>query len=366
MTRRERLLEQYEDAWFALLAEDVMVQEGERLEALNRQLLADPAAAVPESLDRRCRRVMDRAAAGGKRRTALRRAGKALRMAAVIAAVIATLFTTAFAVSEEFREAALELARTVTGRYTQLDIRRAGETGGETAGEYFARVETGWLPEGFSYCGGEYDVWAEFENSRGQTVRVEVYPENGFPVDYDLTELRGYHYEGLFDSGRDQGRCFTKDGAVSLDILDSRNGTYLVVKTSGGLPVDTAKKILANLRRNPAAGYFEDAKIGWLPEGFTYQEGRYDWYAKFEDETGRWIWIYLYDGAGSLHIDTEGAELVEDVTINGNEGLCVVKNGYVHIVTTDLTKLLYIDVIASDQISVSTVNRVVENINILP
>jgi len=42
-----------------------------------------------------------------------------------LAAIAATLFTTAFAVSEEFREAALELARTVTGHYTQLDIRRA-------------------------------------------------------------------------------------------------------------------------------------------------------------------------------------------------------------------------------------------------
>ena len=202
MTRRERLLEQYEDAWFALLMEDVMVREGERLEAWNRRLLADPAAAVPESLDRRCRRVMDRAASAGKRRTARRRAGKILRTAAAAAAVIATLFTTAFAVSEEFREAALELARTVTGRYTQLDIRRTGEAGGETAGEYFRRVETGWIPEGFAYCGGEYDAWAEFENSRGQTFRVEVYPENGFPVDYDLTELRGYHFEGLFDSGK--------------------------------------------------------------------------------------------------------------------------------------------------------------------
>ena len=53
MTRQERLLEQYEDALFALLMEDVMLQEGERLEALNQQLLADPASAVPESLDRR-------------------------------------------------------------------------------------------------------------------------------------------------------------------------------------------------------------------------------------------------------------------------------------------------------------------------
>ncbi len=57
---------------------------------------------------------------------------------------------------------------------------------------------------------------------------------------------------------------------------------------------------------------------------------------------------------------------MEDVSINGNEGLCVVKNGYVHVVTTDLAHNLYIDVIASDGLSVTTVNRVVEHIRILP
>lgn len=365
MTRRERLLEQYEDAWFALQMEDVMAREGERLEAWNRRLLEDPAAAVPESLDRRCLQTIARCASAGRRRSALLRTGRLLRTAAVAAAVMATLFTTAFAVSEDFREAALNLVRTVTGTYTQLDIQRAGEPGGETAGEYFQRVEVGWVPEGFSYCDGEYDAWAEFENSRGQSARVEVYPEDGFPGQYEI-DLQAWHFEDVFTLNGQTGRWFTRDGEVYLDIHDVKNGFYFVVKTSGGIPADTAKKIAENLRRNPGAGYFEGAKIGWLPEGFAYQEGRYDWYAKFEDETGRWIWIYLYDGNGSLHIDTEDAERVEDVLINGNQGICVVKNGYVHIVTTDLENLLYIDVIASDQLTVSTVNRVVENITILP
>ena len=57
---------------------------------------------------------------------------------------------------------------------------------------------------------------------------------------------------------------------------------------------------------------------------------------------------------------------MEDVSINGNEGLCVVKDGYVHVVTTDLAHNLYIDVIASDGLTLTTVNRVVENIRILP
>lgn len=362
MTGHDRLVENYEDAFFALMMEEVMLREGERLEALNQKLLADPAAAVPESLDRRCRRAIGRYASARRRRSFFRRTGKTLRAAAVAAAVIATLFTTAFAVSEEFRTAALELVRTVTGQYTQLDIRP--EPGGSREGAYFRRVEAGWLPEGFDYCGGQYDVYAEFENGQGQSLRVEVYPES-LPVDFDL-ELRTYTYLGTVFVNGNQGRCFTKDGAVVLDSLDSGSGLYYVVRSFGGVSVDTALRVIRSVRLRPDAPYFENAEIGWLPEGFAYREGRYDWYAKFEDGAGGWLWIYLYDGAGSLHVDTADADLEEEVLINGNEGLCVVKNGYVHIVTTDLTHLLYIDVIASDTLPVDAVRKIVENIRILP
>ena len=45
MKTHERLFEDYEDACFALLMERIAKQEGERLEALNQDLLADPARA---------------------------------------------------------------------------------------------------------------------------------------------------------------------------------------------------------------------------------------------------------------------------------------------------------------------------------
>ena len=42
MTRREKLEEQYEDAYFALLMDAVAEKEGARLEELNDQLNRDP------------------------------------------------------------------------------------------------------------------------------------------------------------------------------------------------------------------------------------------------------------------------------------------------------------------------------------
>ena len=46
MTRHERLLENYEDAYFALLMEDVAQMEGARLDQLNMELQKDRKSVV--------------------------------------------------------------------------------------------------------------------------------------------------------------------------------------------------------------------------------------------------------------------------------------------------------------------------------
>lgn len=47
MTRREQLVEQYEDALFELLMDDVAESEGEKFEKLNDSLNSDLSAEVP-------------------------------------------------------------------------------------------------------------------------------------------------------------------------------------------------------------------------------------------------------------------------------------------------------------------------------
>ena len=366
MTRQERLLEQYEDACFALLMEDVLVREGERLEALNRRLLADPAAAVPESLDRRCRAVMDRACFAGKRRAALRRTGRALRSAAIAAAVAAALFTSAFAVSEGFREAALNLVRTVTGTYTQLDIQRPAGDGGQSSARYFPNLEIGWVPEGFSYHGGEFGECAVFENEEEASFRVSVYPGNDY---VDIDTLTPDRMDNI-SAGGWEGFYVVKDGKTDLLVQATNLYGSIRVQASAGVPLETAEKIMENIRPlhgGPnGTGYFGDVELRWLPEGFVYTEGAYDWFAKFKGPSGGWLWVYLYDGDGSLKIDTADAHRVEEISINGNQGLRVVREGSTQIVLTDLEHNLYIDVSASSTLSAGTLNKVMENITVLP
>ncbi|WP_300692631.1 DUF4367 domain-containing protein [uncultured Oscillibacter sp.] len=252
MTERERLLEEFDDAYFALLMEGVANKEGEQLIALNEMLQDNPEAAVPESVDKRCLETIDRHFAREQRRIGLRKAGKVLRLAAVVMGISVLLFTSAFALSEDFRAATINLMLTITNKYTQFNI----------------------------------------NHSNGETIQTKSVGQKDHP-------------------------------------------------------------------------YFQRAEIGWLPDGFEYSDGKYDQFALFENEEGAWIMIFLESGDASVNVDTENPDTIESVTINGNEGICVTKDDYIHIITVDLDNYLYIDVSASDNLTVDETKKIMENILIL-
>ena len=60
MTRREQLQDQFEDARFALLMDNLAWQEGERLLEENERLKHDPSADVPAEVTERCLKVINR------------------------------------------------------------------------------------------------------------------------------------------------------------------------------------------------------------------------------------------------------------------------------------------------------------------
>ena len=66
-----------------------------------------------------------------------------------------------------------------------------------------------------------------------------------------------------------------------------------------------------------------------------------------------------------MQVDTENPESLEHITINGNEGLCVVKYGEVEIMLADLENYLYIEVGTSSGLSIETAKKIAENILIL-
>lgn len=60
MNEDERLYEQYEDAFFALLMNRVAEANGKELMQKNEELLTDPDAAVPDRLSKRCLHTIEK------------------------------------------------------------------------------------------------------------------------------------------------------------------------------------------------------------------------------------------------------------------------------------------------------------------
>ena len=250
MTEHERLLEEFEDARFALLMEDVARKEGERLEALNEMLQENPEAAVPESLDKRCLEVIDRHFARERRWDGLRRTGRVLRLVAVIMAISVLLFTTAFAISEDFRLATLNLMLTVTEKYTQFDIkssdgnsRQASPSPNTASSEYFQNAKIGWMPEGFVCVESVPNILAKFENEQGNSFSVSIISGSA-NVNVDTEDPESVEYITI---NGNEGLCVVKYGEVSITLADLENYLYIEVDTSSGVSVETAKKIAENI-----------------------------------------------------------------------------------------------------------------------
>ena len=254
MTRREKLEEQYEDAYFALLMDAVAEKEGARLEELNDQLNRDPTAAVLEEIDRRCRKVINRHFAEQRRSGYWRTTKRVLNRAAIVAAVMMLLFTSAFALSEDFRISALNLLITVEEQYTQLEM-KSDDPGedlkslpttleGLATSEYFENLEIGWIPEGFSCVDSTFDHYAGFQNNAGLYFSIILSDENSV-VQIDTENAESI--EHLSINGVDTMRVF-KDGDINCVMMDTDNGIFIRVWTSPGISVETNEKIAQNIK----------------------------------------------------------------------------------------------------------------------
>ena len=108
--------------------------------------------------------------------------------------------------------------------------------------------------------------------------------------------------------------------------------------------------------------YFKNLRVEWLPEGYEYSSGEYDYQAVFANSAGEWLIIDRYDGTAQVSIDTESAEVIESININGSSGVCVVKNGQTHIALANTEKNIYITLFATKKMPRDVVEKVARNI----
>ena len=146
MTRRERLVEQYEDALFSLIVDEVAEAEGRKAIEENQRLKESGEVVIPEELNRRCKQTILRKTAKNHLRRYRKGFGKALNKVAIVALMTLLLFTTAFATSESFRAKTLNFVMEAFVDRTEIKF-VPGDT--DTDSTAVPEITAGWLPEGF-------------------------------------------------------------------------------------------------------------------------------------------------------------------------------------------------------------------------
>lgn len=170
MTRREFLQEQYEDALFALLMDDLAVAEGEKALEEHERLQNDPEAAVPDQVVRRGLKTIKKKFTKQNAKTVRRVTTKVIGRVAVAAFVGMIFFTTVFAASTDFRVSTINYIIDVFDDRTIFSTETVNSNEVQT-------VHAGWVPVGYEQADRELaDGFLKvlFRDKTGQEIIVRV------------------------------------------------------------------------------------------------------------------------------------------------------------------------------------------------
>lgn len=208
MTRYEQLLDNYEDAFFALLMEKAVMAEGKRILEENERLKKDPDFIVPPELNRACIKTINRAFRKKKIRTVRRVSYRVLQYAAVFILAAMLLFITAFAASETVRTVTLNFISATFYDHMEISF---GETAPPASQSDPLNFEVGWLPEGFELLNQEKTQtfsWKDFTHPNGGWIDIsfEIMTEGSVTaIDTENAEIEKIIINGW------QAQVITKD-----------------------------------------------------------------------------------------------------------------------------------------------------------
>jgi len=191
MATRKELLEQYEDAQFALLIDEIMEQQGAELNEMKQQLKQDPAAAVPPEVREHSMETIRKAYEERDKNQKKRRIRTTVRTLLIAAVVAALLLTT---VSADFRLAAKNFVYELTELAAELmfdfgDDSARYEPDGEVIMGYFIPA----LPDEFELVdsgGNEHTNWRQYKNNDG-FVMIRLLEDDGVGFVYGTDAENG-------------------------------------------------------------------------------------------------------------------------------------------------------------------------------
>lgn len=145
MQSHKELREQYEDALFALLMDDVARREGQQALDEMETLASDCAFSIPSDADQACRKTIRNYYAGSRYRTMRRLSFRILNKVAIIVLIAILALTTVFAASPTIRRTVLNYIVRTFDDHTEISF--VAETDSENSGEIDFSVP--WVPEGY-------------------------------------------------------------------------------------------------------------------------------------------------------------------------------------------------------------------------
>lgn len=194
MTRREMLVEQYEDALFALLMDEVAEAEGQKALEENQRLRESGELVIPDNLRQRCHSAIAKGFAGQELRRVGRGVSRVVTKVALVALVGILLFTTVFATSEDFRVKTLNLVLEVFEDHTEITL-APDESIASSVDSVVPQLTAGWLPEGFALVeegGNSVRVWKNYLKEDTET-RISIFAcdlrSGGMNFDTEEVEL---------------------------------------------------------------------------------------------------------------------------------------------------------------------------------
>ena len=178
--KKQKLLEQYDDAAFALLMDEYAEEEGARLMAeFEAAQAAGQVPQMPAELDEQCRRMIRRDRAKKRGKQAARSFRKVAVKAAVAVLVFIGLITTVVMSVDALRVPVLNFILTKYEEYSSIDINNHQDI---TIPETNPFLLGGLLPDDFYLVNEHNDgdsAYSSYKNSNGNTVQFLISHADG-------------------------------------------------------------------------------------------------------------------------------------------------------------------------------------------
>lgn len=239
MTHYEKMRENYEDAVFYLLMDQLANEQGEKYQELNEQLKKDPAFVVPPEASRACYRTIHKEFSKAHQAEAKRIAGKVFQRVAILIATLTLLITGALAISPELRAYTLNLVIETFDNHANIHFFPLEKEG------TMAKLETDWLPDGYNctYQSDDDTMW-EFQNKEDNWITFIISSDS---VGIDLDTENASVMENVYIGGC-QGLYVERPNDNSLIWGDTSEGKVFAL-----LSDDLDKTTIINIAENISA-----------------------------------------------------------------------------------------------------------------